>query len=71
MKGVKKHNYQHDAKVATAVAKRGGKILKVVAPFAGKYSEQLNMAGDALENTSRGGKALVRSKLLKPKRRHK
>jgi hypothetical protein len=64
---VENHNFQHDLKVIQKGAKVGGKALQTISNsgIAGKYSQQIGEAGDALRLGGGIAKAGVKSKLLK------
>jgi hypothetical protein len=64
---VKNHNFQHDLKVISKGAKVGGKALQTISDsgIAGKYSQQVGEAGDALRLGGGVARAGVKSKLLK------
>ena len=64
---VKNHNFQHDLKVIQKGARTGGKALQTISDtgIAGKYSQQIGEAGDALRLGGGIARAGVKSKLLK------
>jgi len=61
------HNFQHDLKVIQKGATVGGKALQTISDsgIAGKYSQQIGEAGDALRLGGGIARAGVKSKLLK------
>jgi len=70
-KKVKNHNFQHDVKTASKVANVTSKLLITAAPLAGAMGPEFAIGSTGLAMGSKVGNNIVRSKLLKPRKKNK
>jgi hypothetical protein len=68
-RAIKRHDFEKDVIKGVSVADHSGRIINAGAPLAGPYAPAAYAAGSALKAGSLIGSAVVKSKLLKKKKR--